>query len=39
VELRERANTLEKENMQLKIDLGARVIVINEMASERGRFF
>jgi hypothetical protein len=39
VELRERVDTLEKENMQLKIDLGARVIVINEMASERGRFF
>jgi hypothetical protein len=39
VELRERLGTVEKENMQLKIDLGARVIVINEMASERGRFF
>jgi hypothetical protein len=39
VELRERVDTLEKENMQLKIDLGARIIVINEMATERGRFF
>lgn len=39
VELLARVDTLEKENMQLKIDLGARVIVINEMASERGRFF
>jgi hypothetical protein len=39
VGLRERVDTLEKENMQMKIDLGARVIVINEMATERGRFF
>ena len=38
-ELRDRVDTLEKENMQLKIDLAARVIVINQMADERRGFF
>jgi hypothetical protein len=39
VELRERVDTLAKENMQLKIDLSARVVVINQMADERRSFF
>jgi len=38
-ELHERVDTLEKENMQLKIDLSARVVVINQMADERRSFF
>ena len=39
VGLRERMGSLEKENFQLRIDLSARVVVINQMADERRGFF
>jgi hypothetical protein len=37
-QLRDRVDTLEKENVQLRIDLGARVFFINQITSERREF-